>query len=374
MCVSTFMKEDAHPAIGRSVMMRGALALVVLLTLATLPMAAQAQSLPGVEIDCDEKQPEMDVHPLNTPMVEITCTVTNPSSLEETITVEKEWEGTQVDMLLSEDSFTLAAGEEEDFTVSFNGVKRLSATESWGFTLTATVTNVGMLTWPEQLASNASVSGDLNIAAFGMVDLDIGDTSTRTLSEGEETKVAFQFSNNGNDRDNIRVDIVNADELQALGFTFPSGVFVSENVDEGGTSTLKELVIRSPSDIAEGTRHQVVFQASSGNDADAQVSEMSISVQLEAASESNALGGGLEEVSKDDLVLYGGIAGAVLFGLVLLVAMARILRNKANAQPMVMPTVNLPDDDPEEDEFDFDDLDDLDDDLDDDFDDVFADL
>lgn len=374
MGVSTFMKEDAHHTIGRSVMMRGALALVVLLTLATLPMAAQAQSLPGVEIDCDEKQPEMDVHPLNTPTVEITCTVTNPSSLEETITVEKEWEGTQVDMLLSEDSFTLAAGEEEDFTVSFNGVKRLSATESWGFTLTATVTNVGMLTWPEQLASNASVSGDLNIAAFGMVDLDIGDTSTRTLSEGEETKVAFQFSNNGNDRDNIRVDIVNADELQALGFTFPSGVFVSENVDEGGTSTLKELVIRSPSDIAEGTRHQVVFQASSGNDADAQVSEMSISVQLEAASESNALGGGLEEVSKDDLVLYGGIAGAVLFGLVLLVAMARILRNKANAQPMVMPTVNLPDDDPEEDEFDFDDLDDLDDDLDDDFDDVFADL
>lgn len=355
-------------------MMRGALALVVLLTLATLPLTVQAQSLPGVEIDCDDKQPEMDVHPLNTPTVEITCTVTNPSSLEETITVEKEWEGTQVDMLLSEDSFTLAAGEEEDFTVSFNGVKRLSATESWGFTLTATVTNVGMLTWPEQLASNASVSGDLNIAAFGMVDLDIGDTSTRTLSEGEETKVAFQFSNNGNDRDNIRVDIVNADELQAIGFTFPSGVFVSENVDEGGTSTLKELVIRSPSDIAEGTRHQVVLQASSGNDADAQVSEMSISVQLEAASESNALGGGLEEVSKDDLVLYGGIAGAVLFGLVLLVAMARILRNKANAQPMVMPTVNLPDDDPEEDEFDFDDLDDLDGDLDDDFDDVFADL
>jgi len=374
MCVSTFMKEDAHHTIGRSLMMRGALALVVLLTLATLPLTVQAQSLPGVEIDCDDKQPEMDVHPLNTPTVEITCTVTNPSSLEETITVEKEWEGTQVDMLLSEDSFTLAAGEEEDFTVSFNGVKRLSATESWGFTLTATVTNVGMLTWPEQLASNASVSGDLNIAAFGMVDLDIGDTSTRTLSEGEETKVAFQFSNNGNDRDNIRVDIVNADELQAIGFTFPSGVFVSENVDEGGTSTLKELVIRSPSDIAEGTRHQVVLQASSGNDADAQVSEMSISVQLEAASESNALGGGLEEVSKDDLVLYGGIAGAVLFGLVLLVAMARILRNKANAQPMVMPTVNLPDDDPEEDEFDFDDLDDLDGDLDDDFDDVFADL
>ena len=40
--------------------------------------AAQTPTAPGVEIDCDDKQPELDVHPLNDPVVEITCTVKKP--------------------------------------------------------------------------------------------------------------------------------------------------------------------------------------------------------------------------------------------------------------------------------------------------------
>ena len=65
-----------------------------------LPLAAaQTPTAPGVEIDCDDKQPELDVHPLNDPVVEITCTVRNPSSFEETISVEKEWDGLEVDMM-----------------------------------------------------------------------------------------------------------------------------------------------------------------------------------------------------------------------------------------------------------------------------------
>ena len=52
--------------------------------------AAQTPTAPGVEIDCDDKQPELDVHPLSDPVVEITCTVKNPSSFEETVSVEKE--------------------------------------------------------------------------------------------------------------------------------------------------------------------------------------------------------------------------------------------------------------------------------------------
>ena len=43
-----------------------------------MPVGAQTPTAPGVEIDCEEKQPEMDVHPLNDPVVEITCTVKNP--------------------------------------------------------------------------------------------------------------------------------------------------------------------------------------------------------------------------------------------------------------------------------------------------------
>ena len=61
----------------------------------------------------------------------------------------------------------------EDFIVTFTGQERMSFDLSYDFTLTAIVMNVGMLDWLEALATNASVSGDLNIATYGMVDLDI---------------------------------------------------------------------------------------------------------------------------------------------------------------------------------------------------------
>ena len=341
---------------------------------------AQAPTAPGVEIDCDDKQPELDVHPLNDPVVEITCTVKNPSSFQESISVEKEWDGLEVDMMLEEDTFDLGPDEEEDFKVTFSGQTRISADIAYDFTLVATVTNVGMLEWPEALASNATVSGDLKIATFGMVDLDISDKSTRTVNQGDEVKITFQFQNNGNDDDRIRVSITNTAELEDAGFTFPGGTSVAEDVSEGGVSTVRELTVRAPSEVAEDERYQVTFQAQSENDNDAPVSESSISIQREASNSAGGLGGGLEEVDKDTLVMYGSIGAAVLFGLIFVVALARTLRRRANAQPMYVPPVEV-DDEPEEDKLDeFDDLDlsDLDDlfpeDDGDDFDDVFADL
>ena len=104
------------------------------------------------------------------------------------------------------------------------------------------------------------------------------------------------------------------------------------------------------------------------------MSEVSISLQLEASGSAGGLGGGLEEVDKDTLVMYGSIGAAVLFGLVFIVALARTLRRRANAQPVYVPPVEVEDDDEDEDEFDFSDLDDLFPEDDDDFDDVFADL
>jgi hypothetical protein len=347
-----------------------------LMLVSVLPSAhAQVPTAPGVEIDCDNKQPELDVHPLNSPVVEITCTVKNPSSFQETISVEKEWDGMEVDMMLEEDSFDLGPDEEEDFTVTFSGQTRLSASISFDFTLVATVTNVGMLDWPDGLTSNATVSGDLNIATYGMVDLEISDRSTRTMQEGDEVKISFQFQNNGNDDDKIRVSITNSAVLEEAGFSFPAGTFVSENVAEDGTSTVRELTVRAPSDIAEDERFQLVFQAISENDNEAPVSEATISIQLEGGKTAGGLGGGLEEVDKDTVVLYGSIGAAVLFGLVFVLALAKALRRKANAQPMYVPPVEV-EEEPEEDDLDFSDLDDLfsDDDDDEDLDAVFADL
>jgi hypothetical protein len=169
----------------------------------------------------------------------------------------------EVDMMFEEDTFDLGPDEEEDFTVTFSGQTRLSASLSYDFTLVATVTNVGMLDWPEAMASNASVSGDLNIASYGMVELDISDKSTRTMQEDDEVKITFQFQNNGNDDDKIRVSIANAAELEEVGFSFPGGTFVAENVVEDGTSTVRELTVRAPSDVLVDERYQLVFQAQS---------------------------------------------------------------------------------------------------------------
>ena len=75
--------------------------------------------------------------------------------------------------------------------------------------------------------------------------------------------------------------------------------------------------------------------------------------------------------------MYGSIGAAVLFGLIFVVALARTLRRRANAQPTFVPPVELEDDDDEEEDndFDFSELDDLfSDDEEDEFDDVFADL
>lgn len=342
-----------------------------------MPVGAQTPTAPGVEIDCEEKQPEMDVHPLNDPVVEITCTVKNPSSFQESISVEKEWDGMEVDMMLEDDTFELGPDEEEDFKVTFTGQTRLSSELSYAFTLVATVTNVAMLDWPEALSSNATVSGDLNIATFGMVDLEITDKSTRTMQEGEEVKISFQFQNNGNDDDRIEVAITNAAELEEVGFTFPGGTFVAEDVSEDGVSTVRDLTVRAPSEVLEDMRYQLIFHAKSGNDEAAPVSETTISVQLEAGKTAGGLGGGLEEVDKDTVVMYGSIGAAVLFGLIFVVALARALRRRANAQPMYVPPVELDDDDDEEDHLDLSELDDLfadEESDDDDLDSVFADL
>jgi len=353
------------------------LAVVAMMLCCLLPTtSAQAPTAPGVEIDCENKNPELDVHPLNEPVVEITCTVKNPSSFQESISVEKEWDGLEVDMMLEEDTFDLGPDEEEDFIVTFTGQTRLSAELAYDFTLTASVTNVGMLDWPEALSSNATVSGDLSIATFGMVDLDISDKSTRTMADGDEVSISFQFQNNGNDEDKISVTLSNAAELEAVGFSFPGGTFVAEDVAEDGVSTVRDLVIRAPSDLVEDARYQVIFQAESGNDNDAPVSEVTISIQLEASSSAGGLGGGLEEVDKDTVVMYGSIAAAVLFGLIFIVALARTLRRRANSQPVYVPPVEMEEElEDEDDDLDLSELDDLfSEDEDDEFDDVFADL
>ena len=152
----TLMKEGFNPQPVRD-MRRGQI-LAFVLAFFMLPalsvMTSAQEAAPAVEIDC-APDPIMNVHPSYYEDVELLCLVSNPSSLPETISVEKEWDANNIEMILSEDSFEIDAGEEEEFTITFSGPTKLSADTSYSFTLNAQVDNWGGIPW-DSFNANAS--------------------------------------------------------------------------------------------------------------------------------------------------------------------------------------------------------------------------
>jgi hypothetical protein len=363
------MKERFNPQpvrnMRRGQIMAFALAFFMLPALSVMT-SAQVPTMPSVEIDC-ESDPEMNVHPSYYEPVDLICVVRNPSSLEETVSVEKEWEGNNIEMILSEDTFTLAADSEEEFTVTFSGPTKLSADTSYSFTLIAQVDSFG--TTPpipyDWANANASYNGDFSVSTYGMVELEMSDKSTRTLVVDEARELFFQFSNNGNDEDKIRVSIANEAELIESGFSFPLGSFVAEDVEAGSVSSLREISITAPSKISKEVRIQVIIRAESNNDDNAEFSEISITIVIEKPSELSGLGG-LDEMSTGDIKKYGAILGAGILGIFILVLALKVV-GRRSAEVAVPRTIELPDVEKESDVVD--DLDELDE-----FDDLFSDL
>jgi len=362
----TLMKERFNPQPVRN-MRRGqivafALAFFMLPALSVMT-SAQVPTVPSVEINC-ESDPVMDVHPSYYEPVDLICVVRNPSSLEETVSVEKEWEGNNVEMILSEDTFTLAADSEEEFTVTFSGPTKLSADTSYSFSLIAQVDSVGQIPY-DWANANASYNGDFTVSTYGMVELEMSDKSTRTMVLDEARTLSFQFSNNGNDEDKIRVSIANEAELIESGFSFPLGSFVAEDVDSGSVSSLREISITAPSEVTKEVRVQVILRAESNNDDNAEFSEISITIVIEKPSELSGLGG-LDEMSTGDMKKYGAILGAGILGIFILVLALKVV-GRRSAEVAVPRTIELPDIEKESDVVD--DLDEFDE-----FDDLFSDL
>jgi hypothetical protein len=198
-----------------------------------------------------------------------------------------------------------------------------------------------------------------------MVELEMSDKSTRTLVVDEARELFFQFSNNGNDEDKIRVSIANEAELIESGFSFPLGSFVAEDVEAGSVSSLREISITAPSKISKEVRIQVIIRAESNNDDNAEFSEISITIVIEKPSELSGLGG-LDEMSTGDIKKYGAILGAGILGIFILVLALKVV-GRRSAEVAVPRTIELPDVEKESDVVD--DLDELDE-----FDDLFSDL
>ena len=299
--------------------------LLLSLLLAAAP-SAQAQFGIGVQIDCDD-DPELNVRPSQNDDVKITCTVKNTGQLESTISVDYEWqdEDPRVDMSLSEDEFTLAAGAEEDFEATFSGSPRIEADLSLDFDIIASISSVTVVPI-DQLNQSATYSGEVTVETFGMVDLTLTDRSTRDMQVSEELSIGFTMGNDGNAEDRIEVNIANLAELEAAGFSFPEGSFVAETVMVEGTSAERTIVLRTPSEVSEEVRVQVVFEATSTNDATADPMQSTVSVVVQATASNSALGGGLEELSQDQIQLYAGIGGGVVVFFLLILVVGRLVR------------------------------------------------
>jgi hypothetical protein len=357
----TLMKECFNPQPVRD-MRKGqiltfALAFFMLPALSVMTSAQEPLAGPGVEIDCGT-DPVMNVHPSYYESVELICIVSNPSSATETISVEKEWDANNVEMILSEDSFEIDAGEEEEFTITFSGPTKLSADTSYSFTLNAQVDTWANFIPLDQLNVNASYEGDFTVSTYGMVELEMSDKSVRTLELDEQRAITFQFSNYGNDEDKIRVSIANEAELIESGFSFPLGTFIAEDVASGGVSSIRDLTVSAPSEVTKEIRVQMILRAESTNDDSAEFSEIVITLLVEKPSEISGLGG-LDEMSTGDLKKYGAIIGAGILGIFILVLALKVV-GRRSSEGAIVRTIELPEIE-EATKPDVDDLDDLDD-------------
>ena len=337
--------------------------ILALFLLPLVPLSSGQGPAPGVTINC-ESDPELNVHPLYNEPVDLVCTITNTSSLEETIEISNEFEGgTMVQIQGASDEYTLAGGAEEDFTITFTGDTKIPSPESFEFEINATVTKLQGVDLFEPIQSSAIATGKVEIGTYGIVELLISDKSTRNMEPSDEVIINLQFTNRGNDEDRVEVRIKNQAELEALGFSFPMSSFVAETLAIDATSPVREIVVRAPSDVSEKINTNIQFEASSTNDLDAPVSEISIPLAVESSSSSGTLTG-LSEDSQDDFILYGAIGGGVILFFILVGMITRSIKKKPSKEgESSEDTIDLNEED--EGESLGDDLDDLFDDLDD---------
>ena len=348
-------------------------ALILISVAATTASAQIPTNPPGVEIECGD-DPLIDVHPQRYEPAVVQCTITNPSSFEETISLENEWDGVEVTMTMSEDELTIAAGEEETIDLTFaksSSNSKLTSDLSWDYEINAKVMQVQGVPW-DNFGANASTNGDVGIAEYGMVEIVI-DRGMRTIEANSNFNLSFYMENKGNANDMITVSVANAGELEAAGFSFPQTSFVKEDVMVNGQSSVRQIDLRTPSELEDDLEITVVLEASSGNDALADIDRVTINLLVEP--ESTSVGGvdiSLSSVSTNDLIMYGYIGGAFLLFIFLLLIITRIGKRRRQKAELAYDVedeedVSYQTETIEEDEFEeFDEFDE--------FDDMFSDI
>ena len=339
-----------------------AVLIVVSLMMPLIPISNAQNPIFGVQLTCEDL-PELDVSPSGYEPIDILCTIENTATVGATkVEITNEWTGgSKAEMQGATGEYSIDAGGSEEFTVTFTGDSKQASSNSYEFEIMATVTEWNSIPMGEPMPqTNDSYTDTLEIASYGAVEL-VTIVSTDTVEAGSEFFIDVQFTNNGNDVDNVRVDIANLNTLKTQGFSFFGSESVAEQLAAGATSSNKQFRILAPSDADGDLSFDLQFKASSTNDPSAEFSETNIPVTVESSESSGSLTSGISEVGQDDIILYGAIAGGLILLLLLLGVVRRSVKNKKVKQVDEATPIELDDDDQEVDEFDdlFDGLDDV---------------
>ena len=340
-----------------------AVLIVIALMMPLIPISNAQNPIFGVQLTCEDL-PELDVSPSGYEPVDIICTIENTATVGATkVEITNEWTGgSKAEMQGATGEYSIDAGGSEEFTVTFSGTTKQASSNSYEFTIFATVTEWNSIPMDEPMPQeNDSYTDTLEIASYGAVEL-VAIALTDTVSAGFEFIINVQFTNNGNDADNIRVDIFNLNNLKIQGFSFIGSEFVAEQLAPGATSSPREFNILAPSDTDGDLNVDIRIIASSTTDSNAEFSETNIPLTVESIKSSGSLTDGISEVGQDDIILYGAIAGGVILLLLLLGVVRRSVKKKKVTQVDEATPIELDDDEEQEvDEFDdlFDDLDDV---------------
>ena len=339
-----------------------AVLIVVALMMPLIPTSNAQNPIFGVQLDCADL-PELDVSPSGYEPIDVICTIENTAAVGATkVEITSEWlGGSEASMEGATGEYSIDAGGSEEFTVTFTGDTKQASSNSYDFEIFATVTEWNSIPMDEPFPQeNDSYADTLQIASYGAVELQ-AVALTDEVQAGLEITIDVQFTNNGNDADNVRVDIVNLNNLKTQGFSFIGSEFVAEQLAPGATSSPRQFNILAPSDTDGDLNVDLQFRASSTNDPNAEFSETNILFTVVSAKSSGSLTDGISEVGQDDMILYGAIAGGVILLLLLLGVVRRSVKKKKAKIDEATPIELDADDDLELDEFDdlFDDLDDV---------------
>ncbi|MGB1589782.1 MAG: choice-of-anchor T family protein [Candidatus Poseidoniaceae archaeon] len=191
------------------------LMLVIILSMSYIPLpSAQAQvGVPDVNLECETGTIDIEVYPGASATGMVTCTVSNPNSYQEKISIQVTADGLAV---AAPGSITLGPNAEEDFQVTVQAQERMTK-QSRQMTVTATVTEA-MGAPPPNIAEK-EVTVIMNIKQFA--GLQLGTTIPYvTIPSNNESIVTFEIINTGNWLDNFLVSITpnSRENLEDAGF------------------------------------------------------------------------------------------------------------------------------------------------------------